>query len=457
MKQEAKQARGKILPSIAAGLAATALVAFGVRAQEGGTLATLDVSLGGTYEFNDPGDNEGRLTQRLGFDVRSVTRTQSFGISADGEFILDGDGYRFERPGLALDYGRETRSTAFDVGLSYSIRDVEGSVDVLDPITGDPIDLVDDDGTLESLSLNAGLETGRDARFGTNTRFSYTERTYSDTSDPDLTDLTSWQIATTLRFDIDPRITLRTDASHRVTQEDNAARTESRTTRFGIGGDLLIDPLWSATFVLDYSIFETEEDVLGTRVLTEEDGVGFSLGITRQFRDGTLGMSLERNVSDDGAQDSLRVSRDREFSNGGELSWSLGLISFPNGDTAPVAAASYSMPTPRGGFSASLQQSASTSGGESLVSTSIGLDYNQAINAVSGWSVNGSLSSVDNLDDDTGDQARAEVGLAYNHALTRDWDLSASIRHRVTYENSQRNDSASILSLSLQRSFSYRP
>jgi hypothetical protein len=460
MNDNEKMITGRQFPRILAGtVSVAALTAFGVQAQEqGGALATLGLSFGGEYEFNDPGEDESSFTTGLSFDLSSVTRTQSFGLSADGQFVFDDDGFDFENPGLDLNYARANRSTAFDIGLSYSVRDVDGEFEVIDPVTLTVIDLIDDDGTLESVRVNAGLETGRDAPFGTDTRFSFTDRTYSDTSDPDLSDLESWQIGTTLRFDVDPRISLRTSASYRETQEDDAAQTESRTTRFGIGGTFLIDPLWTASLDLGYSRFETEEDVLGTRFLTEEDGVGASLSVTRQFRDGTLGLALAREVSDIGAEDSLRVFRNRALANGGELAWSLGVVSFPSGDTRPIASASYAMPTPRGSFSVSLDQAtAVNSDDESVVSTSVALDYDQAINAVSSWSLNGSLSSVDVIGDNTEDQSRAEVGVAYRHALTRDWDFSTSLRHRITYEDGEEDDSASILSLSLERSFSFRP
>ncbi|MDG4649602.1 hypothetical protein P6F26_14250, partial [Roseibacterium sp. SDUM158017] len=326
------QATRKRLPGMVTGMvSAAALLALGVQARgQEGTLASFSLSFNGSYTDNDPDEDESDFTTGLSFDLSSVTRTQSFSISADGRLALQGGRLDFERPGLAVDYSRENRSTAFDVGLSYSTRDVEGALDVIDPVTLELIDLIDDDGTLEALGIKAGLVTGRDARFGTDTQFSYTDRTYSGTSDPDLNDLTSWRIGTTLRFDVDPRITLRSDASYRVTQEDDLLQTETRTTSFGIGGDILIDQLWSASVELSHSLTETEEDGPGGRVVTEEDGAEYTLSLTRQFRDGTLGLSLARDVSDIGTEDSLSLFRSRELANGSELGWSLGFVSFPN-------------------------------------------------------------------------------------------------------------------------------
>lgn len=449
------------LPGAIAGtLSAMALLVFAVQARgQEGTLATFGLSFGGSYTVNDPGENESDLASNLRFDLQSVTRTQSVGLSADGRLVFDGGRVEFERPGITIDYARESRSTALNLGLSYSVRDVDGAAEIIDPVTGTVINLVDDDGTLESLGINAALVTGQDAPFGTQTSFSYVDRTYSGTADPDLTDLTNWQIGTTLRFDVDPRISLSTNASYRVTQEDDDEQTERRVTRFGVGGSFLIDPLWSASFDLGYSIFETEEDQPGLgRVITEENGTGFTLSVTRQFRDGSLSASLARDVSDNGTEDSLRLSRERALSNGGALAWSVGLISFPNGETAPVVSAAYTMPTPRGSFSASINQASSfNSDDESVVSTSIALNYDQAVNASSSWAVNGSVANVEVVGDQDQGQTRAQIGISYNHALTQDWDLSTALRHQIIYEDGEEDESASTLSLSLQRSFSFRP
>lgn len=421
-------------------------------------LINFGLSFGGEYTANDPGEDETRFTTGLGFDLRKSTDAQSFVLSADGSFLLDEAGITFEQPRLELDYARANRSTSFDAGLSFSVRDVEGQDELIDPVTGDIVDLVDDDGTLETLGLTLGLQTGLDARVGTDTQFSYTSRTYSGTSDPDLTDLESWQIGSTLSLEVDPRITLRTSGSYRELAEDNDEQTQSRTVRHGIGADLQIDPLWAGSIDLRYAVFETEERISGVRTVTESDGLGFSLGLSRQFRDGSLALSLDRTESDDGAEDSLTLSRARSLANGGAWNWSLGLVAFPNGDVAPVASASYTRPTPRGRLAVSLAQSTSANDEDgNVISTSFGVNYVKNINAVSSWSLDGSFSNVNALGSEEEDQTRAVAGISYNHALTRDWRFAASLRHRITYEGGEEQSNASTLSMSLQRSFSFRP
>lgn len=457
MTNKKKQARRSRTHWIAAGTASGAvLVAVAVQAQDEGALATLGLSFGGQYAANDPGADEYDLSTSLSFELRSATRQgQSFGLLLEGRLVLDEDDFGFERPGLAIDYALANRSTALSFGASYREQDVDGDATIFDPDTLTIVDFIEDDGTRETLRINAGLQTGIDARFGTDTRLSYTARRFSSTSDPDLTDLDTWQASTVLQFEIDPRITLRTSASYQESEEEDPQNTERRTTRVGIGADLALDQLWSATVDLSYSRIETERDILGT---TETEGGGFALGFDRAFRTGTLGISLARQITENGPEDSVRIHRDLDLANGGSLAWSLGVVSFDNGETSPIGSIAYSVPTPRGDFSVDLQQTTAVNSDDlSTVRTVLGVTYGEAITATSGWSLNGSLASVDVVGSDADDQLRAEIGLGYNHALTDDWDLSTRLRHRVTYEGGDRDTSASILSFSLERSFSFRP
>jgi hypothetical protein len=457
MTNKKKQARRGKRHWIAAGAASGAvLVAMGVQAQDQGTLVTLGLSFGGQYSANDPAADDYSLSTRLSFDLRSSTRQgQSFGLSADGRLVLDEDGFGFDRPGLSGDYAFTNRSTALRFGASFREQDVDGETPVLDPDTLSVVDFIEDDGTRQTLGLTASLQTGLDARFGTDTRLSYNARRFTGTSDPGLTDLDTWQASTALRFEIDPRFTLRGSASYRQSEEEDAANTERRTTRVGIGADLALDRLWSATVDLSYSRIETERDIIGT---TRTEGGGFALGIDRAFRTGTLGVSLARQITETGPEDSLRLRRELDLANGGSLAWSLGVVSFDNGETSPIGSIAYSAPTPRGNFSVNLQQSTAVNSDDlSTVRTILGITYGEEITATSGWSLNGSLASVDVVGSSADDQLRAEIGLGYNHALTDDWDLSTRLRHRVTYEGGDRDTSASILSFSLERSFSFRP
>jgi hypothetical protein len=459
-KNHKRQARQRTIPWIATGTASGAvLLAVAVQAQEQGALATFGLSFGGQYTANDPDEDESRLTTGLRFDVRSGTRQgQGFALSGFGDIQLDEDGIGFERPGILFDYGVENRSTALSFGASYREQDVDGDFTVFDPLDPSSVDFIRDDGTRETLRVNAGLQTGLDSRFGTDTQIGYTSRRFTDTSDPELTDLDTFDVSTELRFDLDPRITLWSWASYEETNEEDFLNTDERTTRVGIGADVALDQLWSASVELNYSRIETERDrILGGRARTLEEGGGFSVGVDRQFRTGTLGFLLEREFTENGPEDSFRVRRDVARPNGATLAWSLGIISFDGDETSAIGSIAYSVATPQGNFSVDLQQNTSVDDDDrTTLNTSLSIGYDRDINSTSSWSLNGALGAVNVIGND-GDELGLQVGLGYNHALTRDWDLATRLTHRVTYEDGALDNTASILSLSIERSFSFRP
>jgi hypothetical protein len=462
-KTQKKQARRRAIPWIAAGTASGAvLLGMGVQAQEQGRLATFGLSFGGQYTADDPNaaPDATRLTTGLSFGLSSVTpRGRSFGLFANGDIQLDEEGLSFARPGIFVDYALVNRSTALNFDASFREQDVDGNFTQFDPLDPLSVDFIQDDGTRQTLRLAAGLQTGLDAPFGTDTLLSYNGRRFVDTSDPSLTDLDIFLFITSLRFEINPLFTLRTTASYEQSDEVGGENTDRDTARVGIGAVLALDQLWSAAVDLNYSRIDNESDNgLGGRDFTQTEGIGFVFGIDRQFRTGTLGFSLEREITENGPNDSFRVRRDREFSNGTVLDWSLGLISFDGEEISPIGSLAYSTATPRGNFSVNLVQSTAVDEDDrTTLNTSLGIDYTREINTTSSWSLNGALGSINYINNDTEDELSTVIGLGYNHALTRDWDLVTSLSHRVNYVGSDIDDTASILSFSLERSFSFRP
>lgn len=461
MSNNKKTIAGRRLPAITFGAVAglAGVVGLAVQAQEE-PLINMGLTFGARFEDRKPEDDRSVYFARLATVLTTGTRTQSLRIASDSQLTWDStteEGIEFERPTLNIRYSTGNRSTQFEATLSRRTEDVDALEEIIDPITGDLIDLVDDSGTLETLRFSTGLTTGIDAPFGTETQFSFTRRAYTGTNDPSLTDLDNYQIGTTLRFDVDPRIRLTASANFQETEEDNETSTTNRTTQYGLGGTFLIDRLWTGTAALRYSVFETEQTVGPFRLTTENEGVGYSLGLSRAMRNGSIAFVLSREESDNGEVDNFSVTRDRDLRNGGTLAWSVGLSEFPDGDVVPLASVSFSRPTIDGNFSVDLTQTARLTDDGNVVLTSLGVNYGQEINSISNWSLNGSLTSLDNSLGTEEDQSRASVGVTYNRALTEDWNLSTSLSHNITYAGGDFDSRASVLSLSLQRDFSFRP
>jgi hypothetical protein len=89
--------------------------------------------------------------------------------------------------------------------------------------------------------------------------------------------------------------------------------------------------------------------------------------------------------------------------------------------------------------------------------TRLNASLRQNLTDYSGWSLDGSLASVEYDNPATPDALRADIGLAYLHALSNDWTLAARLEHQVLYEDGSIDDTTNVLSLNLERRFSVRP
>ncbi|MGB3554659.1 MAG: hypothetical protein WBA25_08470, partial [Jannaschia sp.] len=196
------------LARIAGGVAAMG-VAFAavpsgiVLAQEavaGRPLVTVGVSSGLSLEDGGSGPSEIGLDTQLSFGLSAATRAQRFAVTTTGLFDLSDPAAADPfRPDAGLSYGYETKDIAFSTDLLYSVREIDSTFPI-DEFEG--ADLISDTGSRTDTTLRFGLETGRTARFGTETEVELRDRSYTGTTNPDLTDLRSRSIASTLRFDL---------------------------------------------------------------------------------------------------------------------------------------------------------------------------------------------------------------------------------------------------------------
>lgn len=434
-----------------------------VRAQEiGGPLVTLGLGFGADYEDNDPGDDDTSVFTDLQFSVQNRTRLSEVELVLDGRLQSEDGSFELEDPGAAFLYGRANRSTAVDFSVSYREQDADGQIFVPDPLDFSTVDLIEDVGSRETVRVDAGLRTGLNARFGTNTQFSFTDRSFSGTTDPDLTDLEVFRGSTALRFDINPALSLRVTGAYVNSDEDDIAETERETVRVGVGATADIDQVWSVSADLRYSRIETDtlSIVSGDSRSAVEEGGGFDVSVVRTMTNGTLGLSLGREITETGTRDNIRLSRALSMANGSDIAGSIGLVSFEDDDPSVVGSLSFQLPTPRGGLSVSFEQRARFDEDDgNVINTFLSGRYESSINSVSNWAVFGSLARVDGLDDlsSEDDQTTVRAGVSYNYAVTRDWDLSAAFDYRVDFEDGSETDQTSIVSLTLQRSFSFRP
>ncbi|CUH21447.1 hypothetical protein JSE7799_00556 [Jannaschia seosinensis] len=465
MTRKNQAARTLLSRNVVAALATTGLVVSPLLysralAQEtGGVLATLDVTTGLVYEDEEDGEDQSALQTQLSFGLSSITRTQRLTFLATGLFDLaDPSEEDPFRPSLAFGYGTENRDTVLDVGATYRAVDIE-------TVFPDPeeefenADLLTETGTRRDASLSFGLETGRTARFGTETAIVLRDRSYVDTVNPDLGDLESQSIRTSLRFTLTPTLDLRVTGSRFESDEDDALITERERSQLGVGIDATLDKLWALSLDVGYAEFVTTNTVPGLgRIEDEETGADVLAAATRDLQNGSLSFSLARTINENGFRDTFQVGRSLEFAGGATFRGAAGITAFEEGDPQPFFELGYRQSLKSSAIVLSLAQEGDVNDeGDNVIQTSGLATYERSLTERSGLSLTGRLAAIDVLSGSEDDTARAEVGLGYNYAVTRDWDLTAAVQHRARYNDGDRTDSSNILSLNISRSFAFRP
>lgn len=409
----------------------------------------IDVSAGLSYEDELNRDGEFEATTGIGVGYFTSTHNQRLSFETGITARALENRHDLIDPYALISYARFNRDFEIGGDLSYSRSEIEG--DDLDA-DFDAGDLAQQAGRREDLGLGVRLVTGRASPFGTDTELRYAEETFSDGATDD--DTTTHTARSTLRFTVDPRIELSLTAFWEQEETDDLANTVDTTRRLTFGTNLAIDRAWSASAAIGFAELETE--TTGGTVTT--DGFEGAFLLTRDLPNGALAFSTDHVVDEDGWRNSVRVRRTIEMANGDLFDASIGQIFFEEGGSGHLASLDYSRTTRTGLLTFGFDYSSDLDGADLLVQrTRLNALMRQDITDDSGWSLDGALARVDYDNPASVDAMRVDVGLAYLHALSNDWNLAARLEHQVLYEDGDLADRTNVLSLNLERRFSVRP
>lgn len=418
-----------------------------------GPLFTLGLSSGLFYEDDDDDGTEAYWGTFLSGVAFTQTRNQRLRLGVEGLLRFDEVGTTdiFTEPAVDFDYAVFNRAT--ELALTLNLRESDVNSGFL-PADFDGDDLNFDEGTQRVTNARVQLITGRDTRFGTTTRLAYNQLEYFDTIDPDLNDRVLLTASTELRFSLDRRVELTASARWQQRDEEDALETLETDITYGLGAEILLDRAWTASVDLS----ATSEEVETTLGTATEDGYRVATTLTRFMPNGRLAFAGSY-ASLDGVG-TLTATRAMELANGAALTATAGVFMFDGGDVLPNLGLSYRQEILRGQtVSLNLTQlgSQNADGDETLYRTILNGSYQHALTRNSSLSINGSLASAEVQEGTSDDTLATSFGIAYSQDLTRDWALVARADTRSTFTEGDRTDRENTFSLSLERSFSFRP
>ena len=435
-------------------------------AQEGtGVRGTLSVTQG--LEFSDnrrleatsAGDTLTSVT-RLGFGVLSETRTERFTFNLNGIFedssgdgASEDEGFRTTNRSASLGYRREGANARLEFGASFSNREIQ------DDFIGffvdgefDPRALKLEGGEVDRTSYSARLQTGLEGPFGFDVRLRTSDRTYEDTTDPDLVDQSRLSVDTVSSFRLRPNFSLRALAGVGSVEEEGVFLEENERSYLGFG----IETETARGLTLRGDIlFDETETLLDGETTDEEDGVGFDVSVEQARPNGSVGLAVSSRIDGAGRRTSASVSRGIELPTGG-LSLSLGIVDQEDGDLGLTSSLRYLRETPVGTITADLAQQPSTQIDEAFLNTSISLGINRDLNELSQVGATLRYGSTSVLSDGEEDSdTRTTLGLTYDRELTQDWGLTAGVEYTRIDEADEADRSSSTVFFNIGRDFDF--
>lgn len=363
----------------------------------------LDVqSQGSTFEF----------ISRLDFDLTFATPIQQLEFS--GDIALRGlSGAESETldtglidPGLEIGYARQSRDAALSARAFGRQSDASTvTLEFLDDLP-DPT-LVSANGTRLVYGFDASLELRRRAPFGVTLSAGATALRFSDGAQVSFDDQDRFRLGALFRFDLNP------------------------TTQANVN--------------LRYSTFEDFGTLEGVRETYALDST-----VAQELRNGSARVRFGITSTPEGERFSLSAGRSvaTELT---ELGGTLGLTRGTGGDVHPIGTVDFTRRLPDGSLGASLSRSvrAGSDDDEEEI-TSLGLSYAKQFTPSTAFDANFSYSEAN----PTGPGASSSIGsIGFNlrHALTRDWQMSVGLQHRISESATGARARDNRLSINLSR------
>ncbi len=349
---------------------------------------------------------------RLSFTLSDMTRLA--GLSLTGSGILradaggDEDGIYLEAPALRLSWNRESadaRLTATGFWREDDLDTLRGLT--LDPETGELIEGATGEGTRRQTGGDLGYEWGRGGPWGFTLGAGLTDTTYHGaTTEPDRRSL---RASAGLRFALNPATDLNLGLRRSRYEEDG--RPARDTTRL-------------------------------------------EAGVSRALPDGSLGLTLYAEDTEDGTRSGLSLGRVWDLPDG-RLSASLGLTRTIAGRTGVTGSLDYARDLPNGRLTAGLARSIAAGSGDAETEvTRLNLGLMQEIGPRT--AVNFGLTAAESTATATGLSTRtATASATLSHALPQDWSLDAGLRHRLRDEDGVGRATSDTLFLELRRTWDW--
>ena len=439
--------------------------------EEGGPVLRFGISstLSATDNYNlDPNNSENAELFDTRLSLGYINRRANDVLSLDLSGVLranepPGGSNTFDDRRARFGYDREGVNSALSFGADYSLS----SVDALDPFDDnlffedDPLeegDLTQDRGDREQIGARFSFESGLNDSVGFILDGRYRERTFTDTTDPDLFDTELFNISGTTRFTFSPVTETRVVLRYEDYSADDGPQTDRQTSSVNLELTQALSRVDTLDVSLGFQEIETDETILGVRQSDTDTGLIGSIDLSRELTRGTIGTSFDVSESVNGRTATWLVSRAMPLPRGA-IEISLGATSDVDDTILPVGSLEFTHEMKRSTLTASLERQVRTSSrSNELRTTRASLGYDYEINSLSALEFSANVAELAQSGGPTvNDTIRADLRAAYSRDLTKDWRFSTGYEYRMRDEDGVGSASSNRVFLTLERNFVLRP
>jgi len=438
--------------------------------EDGGPVLTFGIrsTLSATDNYDlDPDDSENAelFDNRLSFGYHNRRANDVLSLDLSGVLRANEppDGANtFDDRRTRLGYDRQGVNSALSFGADYSFSSVDARDPFEDGFFDDDLpeeaDLTQDRGDEEQISTRFRFESGLNDPVGFILEGRYRDRSFTETTDPDLFDTEIFNLSGTTRFTLSPMTETRLVLRYEDYSADDVPQTDRQTTSVNLGLTQALSQVGTLDLLLGYQEIETDETVLGTRRTETDTGLVGSVDLTRELTRGTIGTSFDVSESENGRTATWLVSRAMPLPRGG-LEISLGATSDVSDTIRPVGSLDFTHEMKRSILTASLERQVRTSSrSNELQTTQASLGYTYEINSLSDLDFSANVAELAQAGGPTvSDTIRADLRATYSRELTADWRLSTGYEYRVRDEDGVGSATSNRVFLTLERNIAIRP
>ncbi len=388
-------------------------------------------------------------------NIRRATRSQQFQFSINTrlmEVTEDDSDFGIIDPRVDLSYAQQSGPLDFNVGYTYASADVDGQSVLLDGENGlDEDSFIVSTGTRVRQNGSVGIAFGERNPFGARVNLTYGDVSYEDTTDARLYDSTVRGADVSLRFDITRVFSVNAGLGQSTDDREDALNSIEKRRNASLGMTASINKAARLDASVNWNdIDTTTDDGAGNRVTSTQDGLGFDLGVTIDQRSGQSRFAYSRTVDVGGSDDRLTYRRSMELTKTQSLNYTVGAIK-QDSDISFLGSVNFQQELRNGLISLQAGQDGFvTDDGARAISRRVNGSYRTDLTPRSSLSVAASLASLNYDDPIEEDGSSVSASVTYQHDLTRDWSVSASVRHTRTKEGAD-TDSDTGLTVRLNR------